>query len=192
MPQLTLLLGLMVGSLDELAKYVGQCWAMLFPRRSTEVAPHRLTRQVHLAALVAVSCTFIVLAMWTADTVFHSLSDSVNTEKYETSPPGEMQTFGYSLTERCQPFNRSENECLPCTLDLSDDMSLLELYTRANEIFRLGTNVSETSQIQRVGPDEVVILPRYSRSRTKQTTERGPLGSRRHVGPSPQRVTCMP
>lgn len=159
LPQLSRLLGLLIGSLEDVMDYLRQCCSRLFSRPSSRSQTSPISRQVHLAALIAGSSITMVLLIWTADTIFHTLSNSANIQKFGTTM-SEMQSFGHVLTARCQNFDRSDNLCLPCTLDLSDNMSLLEYYTRANEIFRLRTNVSETSQIQSIAPGVSILLPR--------------------------------
>ncbi|KIW65770.1 hypothetical protein PV04_07997 [Phialophora macrospora] len=160
---LSMLLGLHAGSIDELLKYLYRtCGRSLPKRRSRDRGICTMPRPIHLVAVVSLSCIFITLSMWTADTIFHTLSNSVIIETYDSSPAA-VQSFGYGPTRRCQHFDRQANLCLPCTVDLSDEMSLLEMYTRANEVYRLATNVSEISQVQPITSNLSVLLPRVDR-----------------------------
>ena len=161
-PQLTALLGLLVGSPEELFKYLLSASTKLLPSQLYKKKKPIMWRPVHFAALIAASCIVISLLMWTADTVFHTYSDSVNIETFGHSL-AEIQSHGYDLTPVCKSFDRCGNAGLPCTWDLSDYMSLLEFNTRANEIFRIGTNVSEYSQIQTLAPGLSILLPQSSR-----------------------------
>ncbi len=162
LPQLSTLLGLLVGSFDELLKYLFRSCARLSPTPASKKRSPSMSRPVHLAALVVIACVFITLSMWTADTVFHTLSDSTIIEKFDSSA-ATLLSFGYSPTQRCQHFDRSNNYCLPCTVDLSEEVSQLEFNARANEIFRLGANVSEISQIQSIATNLSILLPRTER-----------------------------
>ncbi|KAJ9615624.1 hypothetical protein H2200_001699 [Cladophialophora chaetospira] len=162
LPNFGMLLGLHTGSLDDLLKYLFQACAKIRPNKYRRQRRPPMSRPVHHTAAIAMVCIFIVICMWTADTVFHSLSNSVIIQTFDSSA-GTTLSFGYAPTPQCQKFDRSNNLCLPCTWDLGDDISLLEFYTRGNEIFRLNSNVSEVTQIQPIGSDVSVLLPRSER-----------------------------
>lgn len=153
-PQVNLLLSLLGGGLSGLGKYVKTCWPRgLSRRRTTEIVA--TTRPVHLTAMVLLLCIVLVLSTWTADTVFHSLSDTVSVPEYTTSTS--MNSFGRQLADYCQNFDRSKNFCLPCSWNVHGPTS--EYWERTNNWYRLRMNISEDVQVRAIEPDLSILLP---------------------------------
>jgi len=161
-PQVNLLLSLLSGSVDGLRKYVNKSYPKLLSKRknapATNVPP---TMPVHLTALVLFTCIFLVLCTWGADTVFHSLSDTVSVPDYSITT--QMDSFGIQLVDSCRNFNRSENLCLPCSWNVSDPT--LEPMVRGNKWYKIRSNISEDVQVQAVGPGLSILLPPSQRIR---------------------------
>jgi hypothetical protein len=155
-PQVSLLISLLGGSFNGLVNYVRECCPGCLSRH-TSVTP--MTRPVHSTALILCCCTLLVISMWTADTVFHTLSETVSIPEFSVSTS--MNLFGHRLTDSCQNFDRSEDYCLPCTWNLRG--SRLEYWQRRNSIYELQTNISGVSQVQSINSNLSILLPNPNR-----------------------------
>lgn len=124
--------------------------------------------------------------MWAADTVFHTLSEAVSVPEITISTS--MNSFGHRIIDSCLGFNRSENYCLPCTRDLNGNE--LEFWERRNSIYKLGTNISEVSQIQSIDSDLSILLPYPSRVPNSTEYRATTLGV--SIGCRPVTNTCQP
>lgn len=153
-PQINLLLSLLGGSIGALGRYIKKCCPeRLSRRRDTDRGP--VTGPVHLTALILLICILLVVSTWVADTVFHSLSNTVSVPEHST--PTSMNSFGCQLTDYCQTFNSTDNICLPCSWYVTGDPT--EYWERTNKRFKIRMNISEELQVQTIEPGLAILLP---------------------------------
>lgn len=154
-PQVNLLLSLLGGSLGGLAKYIKKCCHKSLSRRRETEGAAPITRPVHFTASILFICLFLVISTWIADTVFHSLSDTVSVSEYST--PSSMNSFGLQLADYCQDFDPTKNLCLPCSWYVTGLTS--EFWERTNKQSKIRMNISEEVQVQAIKPGLSILLP---------------------------------
>lgn len=141
--QLSMLIGLSAGSLDELRKY--------FLYRINKVKaeqPVLLTR----SAFVLTTSAALAALIFCADTAIHTFTSTIpysrNTIRAEPT-----LSFGRGMSADCINFDRSLNQGLPCTVVADATVGANFIARDSGEIISLGRNVSTSNTIWKVEAD---------------------------------------
>ncbi|KAJ9611093.1 hypothetical protein H2200_004276 [Cladophialophora chaetospira] len=135
--QVSMLIGLASGSLDELRKY--------FVYRFTKVRaeqPRMLTRSV----MVLIISSLLALLIFCADTAIHAFTFTVPFSKIRLQDRP-LNAFGRGLTGECINFDRETNQGLPCTVVADVSVGSNVIARDAGEIISLQRNVSSHNSI---------------------------------------------
>ena len=135
--QLSMLIGLSSGSLDEVRKY--------FMYRFTKLKanqPRMLSRSVCVLSTSAVLAFFIV----SADTAIHTFTSTIPFSRVQLQAEP-YNSFGRGLINECINFNRSENQGLPCTIIADVSVGANVIARNSGEVISLQHNVSSRNSI---------------------------------------------
>jgi hypothetical protein len=156
--QLSLLIGLASGSLDELRKYL-----IYRLTRVRAKQPRILTRSV----VVLIVSSLLALLIFCADTAIHAFTSTVafSSVRVQGRP---SNAFGRGLISQCINFNRMENQGLPCTVIADDSVGANVIARDAGEVISLQRNVSSHNSIWTVEAasldhgDLLVLMPQVA------------------------------
>lgn len=143
--QLSMLVGLSAGSLDELRKY--------FLYRITKLKaeqPVLLTR----SAFVLTTSAVLAALIFCADTAIHTFTSTVSYNR-NTIRAAPALSFGRGLSPGCIDFDRSLNQGLPCTVVADATVGANFVARDSGEIISLGRNVSISNTIWKVTTDDL-------------------------------------
>ncbi|KAJ9607577.1 hypothetical protein H2200_007655 [Cladophialophora chaetospira] len=151
--QLSLLIGILLGSTDRLRRYISyRCF-----RSQRRKAP-RSSRVLLHASLMLCLCFLMATMMFSADTLVHYTTQTVQYDQVNVDTTNSLQAAGRGLSEECLSLKRANNFGYPCSINnlISDNEYLIE----HNEMLFLYHNSSIFSEIRMVASDvgDVALL----------------------------------
>ena len=153
--QLSMLIGLSAGSLDELRRYLFYRFNAVKARQ-----PRILTR----SALVLLLSIILAALIFAADTILHAFTTTVPYTQTSLSHEVSLQ-YGRGLMRECIGLDRSQNQGLPCTVLADASVGANAVARDAGEIISLGRNESLRNSIWTVESEDLqhgdllILLP---------------------------------
>ena len=143
--QLSMLVGLSTGSIDELRKY------FLYRINSVKASqPALLSRSVWILVLSSILAALI----FAADSAIHAFTSTVPYTK-STIREEPILSYGRGLIDECIDFNRTANQGLPCTVIADASVGANSVARDSGEIISLGRNVSSRNTIWTVESEKL-------------------------------------
>jgi hypothetical protein len=134
--QISLLVGVLLGSIDQLREYLVY---LCRRKRTAYISP-----VVHRSAIAFLLTVLLASAVVLADTILHYVTSTVSIELALSSTTA--RAFSRALSQTCLTFDRTGLYGWPCSVAIGwDDPNFFE---EQNEAIRLSHNSSMTSQIQ--------------------------------------------
>ncbi|KAK5057828.1 hypothetical protein LTR84_011829 [Exophiala bonariae] len=143
--QLSMLVGLSAGSLDELRKY--------FLYRINKVKAEQPVLLSRSACVLSMSAVLAAL-IFCADTAIHTFTSTVSYNR-NTIREEPLLSFGRGISPECIDFDRSLNQGLPCTVVADATVGANFIARDSGEIISLGRNVSISNTIWKVTADDL-------------------------------------
>ena len=156
--QLSILIGLASGSLDELRKYF-----MYQSARVRAKQPQILTRSV----LILVISSIMTFLIFCADTAIHAFTSTVPFSRSQMQVQL-SRDFGRGLLGECINFDRETNQGLPCTVIADASVGANVIARNAGEVISLQRNVSSENSIWTVqdeklkNGDLLILMPQLA------------------------------
>lgn len=153
--QLSMLIGLSAGSLDELRRYLFYRFNAVKARQ-----PRILTR----SALVLLVSFLLAALIFAADTAIHAYTTTIPYSQTSLSDEVSLQ-YGRGLMRECIGLDRAQNQGLPCTVLADASVGANAVARDAGEIISLGRNESLRNSIWTVESealqhgDLLILLP---------------------------------
>ena len=154
--QLSMLVGLCLASVQQLRAYL---WYAASPKRKTRLPP-----VVNKAAAMFILTIALASGVFVADTALHYLTSTILFD--QISKPSEANhAYGYGLSKMCLDLDRENNGGFPCSMPVGLAFDDPNQTAKRNEMSRLQSNASSTSQIRLTGAqslegvDVAIIIP---------------------------------
>ena len=134
--QMSLLVGLLLGSVEQLRDYLRH---LLSRRRSSPIPP-----VVNRTATVLLLALLLAWSVILTDSVLHYVTQTIDLSLITTEPAG--ASYGRALSSTCLNFNRTELFGWPCSVGIGwNDTNIFE---EQIEHFQLAQNTSISSEIR--------------------------------------------
>jgi hypothetical protein len=181
--QLSILIGLCAGSLDDLRKYV------YYHFRRFRAAEATILTKSALVLLVSAMLAGLVLA---GDIAVHNYTSTiaVSISAIQDSP---SSSYGRGLAEHCLGFDRIKNQGLPCTVVADASVGANAVAFDSSEIIAMQSNQSKVNSMWQVpdhdNPDQdlVLLMPQTEFLDAERDFIASTIGVGTHCTPSTQR-----
>ena len=145
--QLSMLVGLCLATVQQLRTYI---WYAASPNRHT-----RLPAVVNRAAVMFTLAIGLAAAVFVSDTALHYLTSTIVFDQISKVTRPES-AFGYGMSKLCLDLDRiGVNYGFPCTMEFGGPFEDPDRTKKRNEMNRLQSNASYTSQIRLTGSKDL-------------------------------------